>query len=258
MTARVFITGSADGLGMMAARLLVDQGHRVVLHARNAKRVQDALAAVPGAEAAVRGDLGSITETRSVAEQVNRLGRFDAVIHNAAVGDREKKRVATADGLPQVFAINTLAPYILTALIERPKRLVYLSSGMHLDADTTLEDLEWTRRKWDGSEAYSETKFHDVLLAFAAARRWPDVASNAVDPGWVATKMGGPHASDDLEEGYRTQAWLAVGGDPSGAVSGEYFYHRKRVPPNPAARIAAKQDRLLSECGKISGVPWPS
>src|SRR5262245_46408646 len=117
---------------------------------------------------------------------------------------------------------------------------------MHLDADTTLEDLEWTRRKWDGSEAYSETKFHDVLLAFAAARRWPDVASNAVDPGWVATKMGWGHASDGLDDGYRTQAWLAVGGDPSGAVSGDDVYHRERVRASSAARIRAKQYRLLS------------
>jgi NAD(P)-dependent dehydrogenase (short-subunit alcohol dehydrogenase family) len=116
---RVLITGSADGLGKMAAQLLVEQGHRVVLHARNAKRTKEALAAVPGAETAVTGDLSSISETRAVAEQANRLGRFDAVIHNAAVGYREKKRIETRDGLPHVFATNTLAPYILTALIER-------------------------------------------------------------------------------------------------------------------------------------------
>src|SRR5579862_6120743 len=125
--ARVFITGSSDGLGRMAAQLLIEQGHKVVLHARNPARGEEALAAVPGAETVVVGDLSSIAQTRSVAEQVNRLGSFSAVIHNAAVGYREPRRIATEDGLPHVFAVNTLAPYILTALIQRPQRLVYLS-----------------------------------------------------------------------------------------------------------------------------------
>jgi NAD(P)-dependent dehydrogenase (short-subunit alcohol dehydrogenase family) len=87
----------------MAAQLLIEQGHRVVLHARNAKRAKEVLAVVPGAETAVLGDLSSIVETRSVAEQVNRLGPFDAFIHNAAVGYREKKRIKTQDGLPHIF-----------------------------------------------------------------------------------------------------------------------------------------------------------
>ena len=251
---RVFITGSADGLGKLAAQLLVKQGHHVVLHARNAKRAKDAFAAVPGAETVVIGDLSSISETRSVAEQVNRLGSFDSVIHNAAVGYREKKRIKTQDGLPHVFATNTLAPYILTALIYRPKRLVYLSSGLHRDVNASLEDMLWEKRKWQASEAYAETKFHDVLLAFAVARHWPDVLSNSLEPGWVPTKMGGPEAPDDLEEGYRTQVWLAVSDEPAAKVAGEYFYHRKRISPSPATRVVATQERLLSECRNISGI----
>ncbi len=131
----------------MAARLLIEQGHGVVLHARSERRAQEALAAVPGAaETVVIGDLASIAQTRSVADQVNRLGRFDAVIHNAGVGYRDPMRIATEDGLPQVFAVNTLAPYILTALIERPQRLVYLSSGLHRSGDATLKDLAWENR----------------------------------------------------------------------------------------------------------------
>lgn len=251
---RIFITGSADGLGKMAAQLLIEQGHRVVLHARNAKRAQDALAAVPGAETAVAGDLSSISETRSVAEQVNRLGEFDAIIHNAAVGYREKRRIKTQDGLPHVFATNTLAPYILTALIQRPKRLIYISSGLHRDVRPTLEDMLWEKRKWQGSEAYAETKFHDVLLAFAVARLWPIVFSNSLEPGWVPTKMGGPQAPDDLNEGYRTQAWLAVSNDPAALVSGEYFYHRKPISPSPATRAVVRQELLLSQCEKISRI----
>ena len=128
--ARVFITGSSDGLGLMVGRHLADQGHKVVLHARNEGRAADARKAAPKAEAVVVGDLSTIAGAKDVARQVSALGAFDAIIHNAAVGFREDHRV-TGDGLPHVFAINTLAPYILTALIERPKRLVYLSSGMH-------------------------------------------------------------------------------------------------------------------------------
>src|SRR5215831_6592419 len=141
--ARVFITGSSDGLGRMAAQLLIQQGHKVVLHARNEERGEEALAAVPGAETVVIGDLTSIAQTRSVADQVNRLGSFDGVIHNAAVGYREPSRIETEDGLPHVFAVNSLAPYILTALIQRPMRLVYLSSGLHQRGDASLKDLAW-------------------------------------------------------------------------------------------------------------------
>src|SRR5262245_54149301 len=139
--ARVLVTGSTDGLGLMAARLLAETGHAVVLHARSAARADDARRKLPQAEAVVVGDLASLTETRGIAEQANRLGRFDAVIHNAGVGLRERL-VRTAEGLPQVFAINVLAPYVLTALVERPSRLVYLSSGMHRSGDTSLDDVD--------------------------------------------------------------------------------------------------------------------
>ena len=156
----------------------------MVLHARNEQRATETQSAVPKAEAVVIGDLSSIAQTRNVAEQVNALGSFDAVIHNAGVGYREPERIASEDGLPHVFAVNTLAPYILTALIQKPKRLIYLSSGLHRDGDPSLDDLAWERRPWRGQQAYSDTKFHDVLLAFAIARRWPDILSNALEPGW--------------------------------------------------------------------------
>jgi NAD(P)-dependent dehydrogenase (short-subunit alcohol dehydrogenase family) len=191
--ARIFISGSSAGLGLMAGRLLLEQGHQVVLHARSATRADDAKRALPGAEAVVTGDLETIAGARNVAAAVNALGRFDAVIHNAAVGYREGHRITT-DGLPHVFAINTLAAYILTALIERPKRLIYLSSGMHHHADAHLDDIVWRKRRWDGSTAYAESKLHDAMLAFAVARRWPDVLSTALEPGWVPTKMGGAGA----------------------------------------------------------------
>ena len=254
----VLVTGSADGLGMMAARLLVQAGHRVVLHARSPERAAQARAAVPGAADALVADLASIAQTRRAAEQANRLGRFDAVIHNAAVGYREPKRIATEDGLAHVFAINTLAPYILTALIERPARLVYLSSGLHRGADATLRDLNWEQRRWDGLRAYADTKMHDALLSSAIARRWADVRANAVEPGWVATKMGGPGAPDDLDAAPRTQVWLATSDEPAATVSGRYFHHQKQREPDAAVHDTAAQDRLLEACAKLSGVPLPA
>ncbi|MBM3530555.1 MAG: SDR family NAD(P)-dependent oxidoreductase [Alphaproteobacteria bacterium] len=254
--ARVFITGSSTGLGLMAGQLLAEQGHRVVLHARNAARAEDAKRALPKADAVVVGDVSTIAEMKSVAVQANNVGPFDAVIHNVAVGYREGHR-KTADGLPHVFAVNSLAPYVLTASIERPKRLVYLSSGMHRSAGANLQDLTWAKRSWGGSQAYAESKLHNLLLAFGVARRWKGVLSNGVEPGWVATRMGGPGASDDLDQGHRTQAWLAASDDAGARVTAECFYHLRKREPNPEARDAALQDGFIEACGRLSGVALP-
>ena len=253
---RIFVSGSATGLGLMAGELLASQGHQVVLHARNANRAEDARRALPQAEAVVVGDIETIAGAKDVAAQVNSPGHFGAVIHNAAVGYREGHRV-TSDGLPHVFAINTLSAYILTALIERPKKLVYLSSGMHHHAQTSLDDILWKKRRWNGSQAYAESKLHDAMLAFAVSRRWPEVLSNALEPGWVPTKMGGPGAPDDMDQAHLTQAWLATSDDPKAQMTGKYFYHLKRMAPNPQAKDPELQDRLIAICAEISGVALP-
>jgi NAD(P)-dependent dehydrogenase (short-subunit alcohol dehydrogenase family) len=234
----------------MLARELVAQGHEVVLHARNRARARDALAAVPGAAAALVGDLASIDETRDLARQANDSGRFDVVVHNAAVGYQEP-RIETVDGLEHVFAINALAPYLLTALIERPDRLIYLSSGMHLGGDLVLDDLQWVRRRWRGAQAYSDSKLHDVLLTFAVARLWPDVQSNAVDPGWVPTKMGGRGAPGDLSQGHLTQVWLATATD---TASGGYYYHERPHRTHPLASDREAQEGFLEACASLTGV----
>jgi NAD(P)-dependent dehydrogenase (short-subunit alcohol dehydrogenase family) len=250
---RIFITGSADGLGQLAAARLLAEGHEVVLHARSKARAQDALDALPGAAGALSGDLAGIAEIRDVAEQANASGRFDAVIHNAGVGYRER-RIETVDGLEHVFVINVLAPYLLTALIEPPERLIYLSSGMHRGGEVVLDDLQWTRRRWNGAQAYSDSKLYDVALAFAISRRRPGTWSNAVDPGWAPTKMGGPSAPDDLAQAVETQVWLAVSDDPQARSSGGYYYHRGPWETHPATSDPGVQQRLLDACRDLTGV----
>ena len=252
--AHILVTGSSDGLGRMAAALLVEQGHSVVLHARNETRGREAMAAVPGAAAVLCADLASIEQVKALAEEANARGPFDAVIHNAAVGYREKRRITTRDGFSHVFAVNTLAPFMLTALMHRPKRLVYVSSELHRRGTANIDDLNWERRAWHGNAAYSDTKLHDAMLAFAVARRWRDVRSNALEPGWVATKMGGARATGDLSKGHLTQSWLAAGIDPAADVTGGYFFHQRARAASSAARDPDRQDALIDACERMSGV----
>lgn len=254
---RIFITGSSDGLGMMAAKLLIQQGHQVVLHARNEDRAEEALEANPKAETVLTGDLASISETIDLAKEVNKLGKFDAIIHNAAVGYREPRKIMTIDGLPHVFAINSLSPYILTAFIEKPQRLIYMSSGLHRDGDSSLNDLLWEQKNWNGFQAYADSKLHNVLLAFAVAGRWKDVASNALEPGWVATKMGGAGAPDSLADAPITQVWLASSIDAMALKSGGYYYHKKPQAVHHDARNTEIQEMFIDKCAEISGIELP-
>jgi NAD(P)-dependent dehydrogenase (short-subunit alcohol dehydrogenase family) len=233
-TARVLVTGSADGLGRAAAQTLLEQGHKVVVHARNRDRLTAVRELLDRGAAAVVGDLSDLQETRGVAGQVNRLGRMDAVIHNAGV----------LAG-PQVLAVNVVAPYLLTALIHRPQRLVYLTSGMHRGGRASLTGMDWSGQRATGS--YSDSKLFVTTLAVAVARIWPEVFSNAVDPGWVPTKMGGPGAPDDLRLGHRTQVWLATSDDPQARTSGGYWYHQRRAEPAPSVHDQRFQDQLLEE-----------
>ena len=254
---RIFITGSSDGLGKMAARLLLADGHRVVLHARNKERAAQAAAALPDVEDVLVGDLASLAQTRALASKANELGTFDAVIHNAAVGYKEPRCLITEDGLAHVFAVNSLAPYVLTALMHRPKRLVYISSRLHLNGNPSLRDLNWNSRPWDGTQAYSDSKLHNVLLAFAIARLWPATHANALEPGWVATKMGGAEAPDDLELAPKTQVWLASSDAPEAKASGKYYYHQRPSRVHERARDVELQAQFLAKCARLSKITLP-
>ena len=243
--AKIFITGSADGLGQMAAKKLIDLGHQVVLHARNTERGKQARNKTPGAEDVLIADLSNIDETKTLASKVNGLGRFDVVIHNAGVYRASAK---------EIFTVNTLAPYILTCLIQKPTRLIYLSSGMHLHGQSKLDSF-----KTDSSRiTYSDSKLHVVMLCMAVARKWPDVYCNAIDPGWVPTKMGGRGAPDDLKKGYETQVWLAASNDEKAKVSGRYFFHQKERHHNPEADDVQLGERFIKLCEEITDVSFPN
>jgi len=251
--AKVFITGSSDGLGFLAGKALVDQGHEVVLHARNAQRAQATKERLPKCQDIVIGDVSTLAVIKNIASQINAMGHFDAVIHNVGLGDRED-RVETEDGVTQIFAVNVLTPYVLTALITPPERLIYLGSDMHTGGDASLEDPQWKARRWNSYGAYSDTKLYDVTLAMVFARKWPGKFINAIDPGWVPTRMGGASAPDDLAQGAATQAWLAVSDDPEAKVTGRYLYHKKLRSMNPDAAREDVQERLIQYLRGVTGV----
>jgi NAD(P)-dependent dehydrogenase (short-subunit alcohol dehydrogenase family) len=254
--ARVLITGSADGLGLELGRALDADGHEVVLHGRSPERAAQARAAVPGASGSVAGDLASVTQTKQLGARAHELGPYDAVVHNAGLGFREQRAV-TEDGVEHVFAVNVLAPYILTAVIAAP-RLIYLSSGLHRRGDPDLDDPAWEHRRWNPMQAYCDSKLLDIALAFAVAGRWPGALANAVEPGWIATKMGGPGAPGTLDEGVATQRWLATSDDPAATQSGRLFYERRSEEPSPLAKDVGLQDTLLAVCEQVSGVSLPA
>jgi NAD(P)-dependent dehydrogenase (short-subunit alcohol dehydrogenase family) len=237
---RIFITGSADGLGRATAQTLLASGHQVVVHARSAERLAAVSDLVGRGAVPVVGDLADLDQTRDVAEQVNRIGRMDAVIHNAGVFTG-----------PTVLPVNVVAPYLLTVLIHRPQRLVYLSSDMHPGGRADLAGMDWSGRSVTGS--YSDSKLFVTTLAIAVARLLPNVVSNAVDPGWVPTRMGGPSAPDDLRLGHLTQEWLAVSDDPDALTTGDYWHHQRLQKPHPAVHDQRFQQELLDTLAGFTG-----
>jgi NAD(P)-dependent dehydrogenase (short-subunit alcohol dehydrogenase family) len=254
--ARIFITGSSDGIGQAVAKILAEQGHSVVLHARNAERAASTQKAVPKAEAVLVGDLRSISETKKLAQEANALGNgiFDAIIHNAGIGyGTTSSREITADKISAVFAVNTLAPYILTCQMKRPtSRLLYMSSDSHYGGDESLRNMTQ-------SHSYSDSKLHDVMLANAFARRWgKDIQVVSMHPGWVRTKMGGSMAPGGMDEPAQAVAEWAIGkGKLASLPSGTFFTTRGAKSAHPGAGNVNKQEELLGSCKEVSGVAVP-
>lgn len=251
--AHVLVTGSTAGLGRAAAEELIASGHDVVLHARNAERANDLDQIVVRAAGLVVADLADPDHVHRMADDLARRPRFDAVIHNAGIYAPRSPELNSL-GQPSVIAVNLYAPYVLTARMGRTGRLVYLSSDMHAGVRPDLSDLNWSTRRWNGTMAYSESKLLVTALALAVSRRWADVRSDAVDPGWVPTRMGGSGATDDLSLGHRTQTWLATAPVSEIGPSGGYWYHRRRHDPAAIATDVEFQEDLLGRLAEHTEV----
>lgn len=237
---KIFITGSADGLGHMAAKTLLTEGHQVVVHARSKERLAAVQDLVSMGAIETVANLADLDETKELAKTLNEIGTMDAVIHNAGLYSSGP-----------ILKVNVVAPYILTALMHRPKRLIYLSSGLHNSGRAKLEGIDWTSK--DSSGSYADSKLFITAFSNALAALWPDVYSNSVDPGWVPTKMGGANATDDLREGHRTQEWLATSTEPAALTSGGYWFHKHLKEPHPAAKDKNFQEQLLQALKQATG-----
>lgn len=237
---RILVTGSADGLGRAAGEALLSAGHEVVLHARNEERAAALAPLVDRGASVVVANFAERDDVLRLAGELAEARPLDVVIHNAGVWSGRT-----------VMPVNVVAPYLLTALLPAPRRLVYLSSGSHFGGHAALAGVDW---RGAAAGSYSDSKLFVTTLAAAVARLRPGVLSNAVDPGWVPTKMGGPNAPDSLELGHRTQEWLATSDTPDALTTGGYWYHQRRREPHPAVHDAAFQDRLLQSLAEETGV----
>ncbi|CAG7937645.1 unnamed protein product [Penicillium salamii] len=253
---RVLITGSADGFGLEAARQLAQHGHSVYLHARNESRAQHAKAACPGAAGVLTADLSSLNETKAFAAAINAIGEFDAIILNAGMLYGPFRKTAET-GIPAMVFVNVLAPYILACLLNRPKRLVFIASQLHQQADTSVEDIFWFKRGeavFEDFPAYCDSKFHVMLLANAVAKRFHGTSVVSVHPGWVATKVGGTEAPDKLEDGVETYIMLAEGNYDQ-TLTGKYFVPKKQLGvPLAATNEINLQEKMVKACEDVTGL----
>ncbi len=237
--ARILVTGSTDGLGRATADTLLREGHDVIVHARSAPRAAAIVDLTARGADLIVADFANRDEVHAAARQLQNGAPVDGIVHNAGV----------LSG-PAVVPVNVVAPFLLTALLQTPSRHVYVSSSMHRGGTARLDGVDWEGRS--SSSSYSDSKLLVTAFAAAVANRWPDVQANAVDPGWVPTKMGGAGASDELELGHRTQERLIA--DPDASVSGGYWFHDRQQDPHPAVRDPKFQDELLSALEAATGV----
>ena len=236
---RILVTGSADGLGRLAAQSLLADGHDVVVHARNMARANALAPLVDRGSTLVVGDLAIRDDVQRLAEGLRNSVPLDAVIHNAGVWSGR-----------DVMPVNVVAPYLLTVLLSSPRRLVYLSSSSHYSGRPSINEIDW---RGEQAGSYEDSKLFITTLMAAVARRRPDLLCNAVDPGWVPTKMRGPGAPDDLDLGHQTQEWLATSDDPEARTTGGYWHHRGRRLPHAAVNDNGFQDELLDVLAQQTG-----
>ena len=250
---RVLVTGSTDGIGAEIVRELAAQGHQPVAHARSDPRRKEALAHLPEGTAVVVGDLESLKSTENLARQLAELGGVDVVVHNAGFVSRAEEPRLTDDGIEETLQVNLVAPYVLTALLPTPARIVFVSSDSIVHAHLDLADLQ-LKGGWTAASAYANSKLAVTTLAFGVARLRPHALVNAVHPGWVRTKLSGQEAPLSVEQGADSPTWLAVSQDPAALVSGALFHERHQVRLNEQAYEVTFQNGVLAACSSMTGL----
>jgi len=270
----VIVTGASAGIGRATAAGLAALGARVVMPCRDAPKCEASVArigaAVPGASLEMmRLDLASMADVRRFASDYARThARLDVLINNAAVVKR--RREVTVDGFEETFAVNVLAPFLLTNLLlpmlkaSSPSRIVFLTSGLHKRAHMDLGDLQ-VERGWSSYRAYDRSKLAVILLTVAMARRLggTGVTANVAHPGLIDTDLGREMSwaqrtvkrwiSKPAEAGARTSVFLASSPEVAG-VSGRYFVDSREAEPSEEARDAELAERLWRACEGLAGL----
>ena len=228
-------------------------GHRVIVHARNDQRA-GALGPLHEAGAdVVIGDLArprrDHPESPTPSTPSGRSTPSSTTPASTPTPNPTEPSTATPASSPSTCSPPTSSP----RSINRPARLIYLSSGMHTSGRAALDDLDWHHRPWNGVQAYCDSKLLVTTLAAAVARYWPDVRSNTVDPGWVPTRMGGPDATDDLALGHDTQVWLATSAEPQPPSPASTGTTDASSRPHAAVHDRGFQDQLLATLAEITG-----
>ena len=243
----ICITGATDGIGLATTERLLAAGHRVLVHARNAERGRRVVERLQGDAVLVTGDLASLAEVEGLAEQVAAHAPVDVLVNNAGVWVRGDTPARTVDGFETTFAVNVLAPHLLTARLAEhlTGRLLWLGSGMaasgHPDADEPGAATEPSR-------AYADSKAADVLLAAAWGRRLPRVASAVVDPGWVKTKLASSGAPGTVDTSADSLTYLCIEADLG---SGLYWRGRRTIAVPKHLRDEAYADALAATCDRL-------
>jgi NAD(P)-dependent dehydrogenase (short-subunit alcohol dehydrogenase family) len=261
----IFVTGATDGLGKGVAADLASRGATVLVHGRDQGRIDAALeeigeAAAGGAPRGYCGDLSALAEVRRLGEQLSDEDRIDVLVNNAGIGSGprdDQYRELSAEGYELRFAVNYLAPFLLTELLlplleaSAPARIVNVASVGQAPIDFGDVMLE---RDYEGRRAYAQSKLALVMFTFELARRLDPgrVTANCLHPGSlmptkiVAQSWG--RTIDTLEQGIDATVRLIT--DPGlDGVSGRYFDGRQESTADGQAYDDEARERLwkLSE-----------
>lgn len=270
----VLVTGATDGIGRETARALTRRGARVLVHGRDPGRLRataEELAQIGGRPVPepVAADLASLAAVRSLAAEIDARGhRLAVVVHNAGV--YMKRRDLSADGHEMTFAVNHLAPFLLThLLLDRAcgaelRRIVNVSSIAHSRGRVDLEDPQLLRQPFNSYASYATSKLANVLFTVELARRLAarGVAVNALHPGVASTKLLTEgfemEGSDSLADSSATSVLLALDSSVEG-VSGRYFMHGMQSPAHPVASDELLIRRFYELSAAITGAtPLPA